>query len=201
MQKAAPLTPGYCFVGTVAKQGPDCSGKLRNGDVVCCLTVYDAEAELTNAPEKYVIPVPDGLDKQKVCALILDWTTAAGMVWHTGKVHKGQKVFVHGMSGAVGSATANLCQLEGAEVYGTASARNHEALKARGWHPFVYTDKNWMTAMKDLGGADVVFDPLGFESWDESYSVLSHNDACLIGYGKLFQYFLPSSHYTKHDIT
>ena len=183
MQRAAPLTPGYCLVGTIVKQGPDCTGKLRTGDVVACLSVYDAEAELANIPEKYIIPVPTGLDLQKACALILDWTTAYGMVMHTAKVHHGQTVFVHGMSGAVGYATSVLCQLQGAKVYGTASARNHEALKALGWTPFVYTDKEWMTTMRNLGGADAAFDPLGFESWDESYSILSHNDACLVGYG------------------
>src|ERR1700761_5153233 len=152
MQRPAPLTPGYCFVGNVVKQGPECSGKLRTGDIVACLSVYDAEADLANMPEKYLIPVPDDLDLQKACALILDWTTAYGMVTRCAKVKAGQRVFVHGMSGAVGYATSILCQLQGAQVYGTASSRNHEALQAHGWHPFVYTDKNWMAAMKKLGG-------------------------------------------------
>lgn len=183
LQKQAPLTPGYNLVGVVERQGPDCSGKLRTGDIVCSLTVYDAEATLANVPEKYVIPVPGGLDLGKVCALVLDWTTAYGMVFRSAKVQPGQKVFVHGMSGAVGSATATLCQLQGATVYGTASCKHHAALKSIGWHPFLYTDKNWMTAMKNIGGVDAIFDPLGFESWDESYSVLSHDNACLVGYG------------------
>lgn len=183
LQRQPPLTPGYCLVGTVERQGSDCTGNLRAGDTVVSLTMYDAEAELANVPEKYLIPVPKGLDLQKVCALILDWTTAYGMVMRSAKVQAGQRVFVHGMSGAVGFATATLCQLQGANVFGTASERHHEALKALGWSPFVYTDKKWMTAMKDWGGADAIFDPLGYESWDESYSVLSHNDACLVGYG------------------
>jgi NADPH:quinone reductase-like Zn-dependent oxidoreductase len=172
LQKAAPLTPGYCLVGTVTKIGPQCSAQVRPGDVVACLSVYDAEADLANMPEKYLIQVPQGLDLQKVCALILDWTTAYGMVMRTGKVHAGQNVFVHGMSGAVGYAIGALCKMQGATVYGTASARNHEALQALGWRPFVYSNKDWMKAIKDIGGADVVFDPLGFESWDESYSIL-----------------------------
>ena len=182
LQKAAPLTPGYCLVGTIVKSGPDCATKLVTGDIIACMTVYGAEAELINLPEKYLIPVPSGLDLRKSCALILDWMTAYGMVMHTAKVQTGQRVFVHGISGAVGYATAVLCQLQGAQVYGTASARNHEVIKDAGWNPFVYTDKNWMTAMKELGGAHVVFDPLGFESWDESYDILSR-DGCLVGYG------------------
>ncbi|KAK4545839.1 hypothetical protein LTR36_002403 [Oleoguttula mirabilis] len=182
MQKAAPLTPGYTLVGKVSKNGAHCC-KFNVGDVVACLSVYDAEAELTNMPEKYLIPVPSGLDLQKACALIVDWTTAYGMVMRSAEVHQGQRVFVHGMSGAVGYALATLCQLQGAKVYGTASERNHEAFRSLGWTPYVYTEKQWMAAVKKMGGADVIFDPLGFESWDESYSVLSGSHGRLIGYG------------------
>ena len=182
MQKAAPLTPGYCLVGTVEKNGSS-SNKFQPGDLVACLTIYDAQGELANVPQKYLIAVPKGVDLQKACALIVDWTTAAGMVWHTAKIHAGHKVFVHGMSGAVGFALGQLCSLQGAQVYGTASPRNHEAIRSLGWTPYDYRSKDWIQAMQNMCGADVVFDPLGFESWDESYSVLSSHHGLLIGYG------------------
>ncbi|KAK1450347.1 hypothetical protein CMEL01_07683 [Colletotrichum melonis] len=182
MQKKAPLTPGYCLVGTVKTTGPGCTSKLSPGDLVACLTIYDAEAELVNLPEKYLIRVPPGTDLQQATALILDWNTAYAMVFDVAKVSKGQRVFIHGVSGAVGYALMKLCQLQGAEVYGTASERNHAAAREQGAHPFVYTDKKWMQAVKELGGADAVFDPLGFESWDESFSVLSPT-GILVGYG------------------
>jgi NADPH:quinone reductase-like Zn-dependent oxidoreductase len=72
--------------------------------------------------------------------------------------------------------------MQGAEIYGTASAANHAAVREAGATPFVYSDKNWMTAMKDLGGADVVYDALGFESWDESWAILAKGGH-LVGYG------------------
>ncbi|WYZ42479.1 hypothetical protein EsH8_VI_000178 [Colletotrichum jinshuiense] len=181
MQKKAPLTPGYSLVGTVKANGTGAS-KFTPGDMVACLTVYDAEAELVNLPEKYLIKVPAGLDLQQATSLILDWNTAYAMVYESAKVATGQRVFVHGISGAVGYALMKLCQLQGAEVYGTASERNHEAIRAEGGKPFVYTDKSWIQAMKDLGGADAVFDALGFESWDESFSILS-DAGTLVGYG------------------
>ncbi|KAF6840997.1 zinc-binding dehydrogenase [Colletotrichum musicola] len=181
MQKKAPLTPGYCLVGTVRANGPGTSSFFV-GDTVACLTVYDAEADLVNLPEKYLVRVPNGLDPRQATALVLDWNTAYAMVAEVAKVEKGQKVFVHGVSGAVGFALMKLCQLRGAEVYGTASERNHDAVRAEGGHPFVYTDKAWIQAVQDMGGADAVFDPLGFESWDESFSVLSRA-GILVGYG------------------
>ncbi|KAI0403280.1 zinc-binding dehydrogenase [Xylaria palmicola] len=167
MQRKAPLTPGYCLAGRARTDG----ARVRAGDLVACLTVYDAQAELVNLPEKYLIPVPDGVAPDTAAALALDWATALGMV-ERAAVARGQRVFVHGASGAVGYATATLCRLRGADVYGTASARNHAALRARGVTPFAYADKAWIGAMQGLGGAHAVFDALGAESWEESYSIL-----------------------------
>ncbi|KIW52572.1 hypothetical protein PV05_08202 [Exophiala xenobiotica] len=180
MQKKAPLTPGYCCVGTVHANGPG-ANKFKVGDQVACLTVYDSEATYTNQPEKYLVPVPAGLDPKSATALVLDWNTAYGMT--KGKLSAGDKVFVHGMSGAVGYALMSLAKAAGAEVYGTASARNHQAIRDLGATPFEYRNKDWIQAMKDMGGVQAVYDPLGFESWDESYSILSMKGGVLYGYG------------------
>ncbi|KAI4139327.1 MAG: hypothetical protein LQ341_004262 [Variospora aurantia] len=181
MQKKAPLTPGYCFVGTVAAIGPQCS-KFNPGDTVVCVSVYDAQSTLVNMPEKYLVSVPEGLDTQKACALVLDWNTAYGMVFHSANVSAGHKVFIHGCSGAVGYALLALCKLRGADVYGTCSERNFDAIRRLGATPFSYRDKAWIGEMQKLRGADAVFDALGYESWDESYSILSPN-GILLGYG------------------
>ncbi|KAK2056537.1 hypothetical protein LY76DRAFT_659388 [Colletotrichum caudatum] len=150
VQKKAPLTPGYCLVGTVKTN----------------------EAELVNLPEKYLIKVPACIDLQQATPLALDWSTAYGMVFESANVTGGQRVFVHGISGAVGFAL----------VYGTASERNHEAVRAQGATPFVYSDKNWIKIIKDLGSADAVLDPLVFKSWDESLSILTASGV-IVAYG------------------
>jgi NADPH:quinone reductase-like Zn-dependent oxidoreductase len=183
-QKPAPFTPGYCLVGNVVANGSR-STKYQIGDTVCCLSIYDAEAELANLPEVHVHPVPEGIDLQAATALVVDWTTAYGMAMHTASIEPGNRVFIHGISSAVGWATATLCSLQGAEVYGTASPKNHAAVTAGlpGTKAFDYANKDWIEAMTSLGGAHVVFDPLGFESWDESYSILAPKYSMLIGFG------------------
>ncbi|KAM5343516.1 hypothetical protein ACJ41O_012053 [Fusarium nematophilum] len=184
MQKAAPLTPGYCFVGRVSANG-DNSSKFRPGDLVGALTVYDSEAQKINIAEKYLISVPESVDMREALGLVLDWNTAYGLVYRaTNLVGKGQRVFIHCISGAVGYALMTLCLLEGAQVYGTASERNHPALRELGVTPFTYTNKNWMDEMKKLGGAHVVYDPIGFESWDESWEILIRDEPSrLVGFG------------------
>lgn len=183
LQKAAPLTPGYCFVGRVSANGPE-SNKYKPGDLVCSLTKYDSQATYINVPEKYIIPVPTGVKLQAACALVLDWTTAYGMVYRSAKVQAGAKVFIHGLSGAVGQALFRLCKLEGAVIYGTASPSKHAQLLSQGiTEVFDYKSKDWMKSMLALGGANVVFDPLGFESYDESFSILNRYRGVLVGYG------------------
>ncbi|KAF1964119.1 GroES-like protein [Bimuria novae-zelandiae CBS 107.79] len=181
-QKRAPLTPGYNLVGRVHVNGPG-SHKFQVGDMVACLTKYDADAELCNCAEEYLVPVPKGVDLKQAVSLVLDWVTAYGMVYRTAQVTKGQKVFIHGLSGSVGYALLTLCKLEGAEIYGTASPSKHDHLRKDGVTPFSYRDKNWIEAMKDVGGAEAVFDPLGYESWDESWQIINPKGGRLVGYG------------------
>jgi NADPH:quinone reductase-like Zn-dependent oxidoreductase len=114
---AAGLTPGYSFVGRVHKNGSNCS-RFKKGDLVACLTMYDAEAELCNFLEKYLIPVPEGVDLKQAVAMVTDWTTAYGMAYRTANITKGTRVFIHGLSGSVGYGLLTLCKMQGAEVYG-----------------------------------------------------------------------------------
>lgn len=183
-QPSPPFTPGYAMVGRVLSSGPSARRGFTPGDVVAALTVYGADAERINVEERHLVRVPAGVDPRVAAALPLDWCTALGLVEHRAKVQQGHKVFVHGLSGAVGQAATTLCLQKGATVYVTASARNHETLRGQGAHPFVYTDKAWITAMRELGGVDVVLDPLGYESFDESYSILATSrPSVLVGYG------------------
>jgi synaptic vesicle membrane protein VAT-1 len=180
LQKKPPLTPGYSVIGKVRLNGQDCS-KFKIGDRVACLSKYEGQAELINLPEKYLIPVPEGVDGKAAVSLILDWVTAYQMLHRAAHVTAGQKIFVHALSGAVGGALLRLGQLQGAQVFGTASSTKHDELRQLGAVPFDYSNKNWIAAMQEPG-VDAVFDPLGFESFDESYSILKKGGV-LVGYG------------------
>jgi hypothetical protein len=60
-QKRPPLTPGYSIIGKVRANGNDCS-KFKTSDCVACLWKYEGQAELINLPEKYLVPILDGVD-------------------------------------------------------------------------------------------------------------------------------------------
>jgi synaptic vesicle membrane protein VAT-1 len=180
-QKKPPLTPGYSVIGKVRLNGKGCS-RFRIGDRVACLSKYEGQAELINLPEKYLIPVPEGADAKAAVALILDWVTAYEMLHHAAHVKAGDRIFAHALSGAVGGALLRLGQLEGAQVFGTASSKKHDELRQLGAITFDYSNQKWIAAIQELGGVDAVFDPLGFESFGQSYSIL-RKGGVLVGYG------------------
>jgi NADPH:quinone reductase-like Zn-dependent oxidoreductase len=180
-QKRPPLTPGYSVIGKVRVNGKDCS-KFKIGDRVASLSKYEGQTEQINLPEKYLVRVPDGVDGRAAVVLILDWVKAYQMLRRAAHVTDGQKIFVQALSGAVGGALLRLGQLRGAQVFGTASLKRHGELRQLGAVPFDYATKKWIAAMRELGGVNAVFDPLGFESFDESYSILKEG-GILVGYG------------------
>jgi len=181
LQKKPPLTPGYSVVGTVVTKGKGCS-RFGVGDRVACLSKYEGQSERINLPEKYLVRVPEGVDGGEAVSIVLDWVTAYEMLVRAAKVKAGHNIFVHGLSGGVGGALLRLGKLMGAEVYGTASAKKHEELRALGAVPLDYASKDWIGTMQGLGGVDAVFDALGFESFDESYSILKKG-GILVAYG------------------
>jgi synaptic vesicle membrane protein VAT-1 len=165
----------------VRLNGPGCA-KFAIGDCVACLSKYEGQSELINLPEQFLVRVPDAVDKKAAVVLILDWVTAYQMLHRAAAVTAGQKIFVHALSGAVGGALLRLAKLNGTQVFGTASLKRHDELRRLGAIPFDYSNKKWITSTQDLGGVDAVFDPLGFESFDESYSILKRGGV-LVGYG------------------
>ncbi len=184
-QKKAPLTPGYSVLGTVHRNGQGCN-RFKAGDRVACLTKYEGQAERVNLPEKFLVRVPEGVDPKAAVALVLDWVTAYELLHRAAHVRAGQKIFVHGLSGAVGQALLRLGMIEGLQVYGTASAGKLAALREQGAVAFDYRNKEWIRTMQGLGGVDAVFDALGYQSFDESYSILGKG-GILVGYGMNLQ--------------
>jgi NADPH:quinone reductase-like Zn-dependent oxidoreductase len=180
-QKKAPLTPGYSVVGRVKVNGTGCK-RFDVGDRVACLTKYDGQAELTNQPERYLVPVPAEVDPKQAVALVLDWVTAHEMLHHAAHVKAGQRIFVHSLSGGVGTAFLALAKIQNAEVFGTASPGKHQSLRDLGAVPFDYGNTQWIAAILAMGGVDAAFDHLGYESFDQSYSILKRG-GILVGYG------------------
>jgi NADPH:quinone reductase-like Zn-dependent oxidoreductase len=73
----------------------------------------------------------------------------------------GETVVINGAAGGVGTAAVQLAGERGLRVIGTASEGNHEYLRSLGAEPTTYGD-GLAERVRDLGGADLGFDAVGF---------------------------------------
>jgi NADPH:quinone reductase len=155
-----PFTPGYELVGVVEELGPGCS-RLREGDRIGALTVWGADADSVCVPEATAVEVPDDLDPAEVVSLLFPYMTAYQVIHRTARAKPGEAVLVHGAAGRVGIAELELGALAGLRLFGTASARDREAVERLGATFIDYRHDDFLARVREHGGVDVVLDSLG----------------------------------------
>ncbi len=129
---ALPYTPGVDAAGVVAQAGP--GTVLEPGArvyVTDSLSGTYAEYALCRADD--VHPLPDRLSYPQGAALGVPYGTAFRALFQRGRARPGERVLVHGASGAVGTATVQFALAAGLEVSGTAgSEAGRELIAAQG---------------------------------------------------------------------
>lgn len=179
-----PYPPGYDLVGSVAKVGAGVSG-FEHGQRVADLTVWGAYTEYIVRPAEGLVPVPDGLPADEAVSLVLAYVTAYQMLHRVADVQAGQTALIHGASGAVGTALSQLGHSAGLVMFGTASARKHDHVKANGVTPIDYRKEDFVAvtqAATDGRGVDVAFDAIGVDNFARSYRALAPG-GLLVEYG------------------
>lgn len=161
-----PFTLGEDVVGIVDKVGEGVT-TLEPGQMVAGATfklgVGGGYTECLCLPESELVPVPQGVDPVEAVCVVVNYLTAHMAMHRTAGVRPGEQVLVHGAAGGVGSALLDLGRLADLEMYGTASAYNHELLAAFGATPIDYRTQDFVGRVRALtgDGVDVVFDPIG----------------------------------------
>ena len=88
----------------------------------------------------------------------------------TANLQPRQKVLIHAGSGGIGTFAIQLAKHIGAEVWTTTSGKNLEFVKSLGAdHAINYQDEDFEKRVSNL---DVVFDTLGGDSLDKSFTVI-----------------------------
>jgi NADPH:quinone reductase-like Zn-dependent oxidoreductase len=179
-----PLVPGYDLVGIVDKLGPGVTD-VDLGQRVAALTVWGAYTEYAVRPVTELVRVPQGLDDEAAVALILSYTTAYQMLHRVAQVSAGQTILIHGASGAVGTALAQLGSVAGLTMLGTASTGKQDYLASLGVQAIDYKTEDFVSRTRLLTqekGVDIVFDAIGLDNFKRSYETLKP-DGELIIYG------------------
>ena len=171
-----PSVVGYEVAGQVESVGEGVEG-YAVGDRVVAGTRFGGYAELVSVPVKgQVLKLPGSLSFEQGAAIPVNYSTAyAGFVL-MGGLRKGDRALIHAAAGGVGIAATQVAKDVGAEIFGTASAAKHGAIRAQGVdHPIDYRSTDFAEEVMRITkgeGVDVVMDAVGPSSFKRSYSVL-----------------------------
>ena len=148
------------------------------GDGVDDLRVGDAVLVPAGCVEQVVVdakratPLPSTVDLQQAAAFRSNYATAL-YAMQRGRLQAGETLLVHSAAGGVGLATVDVGKLMGATVIATAGTDDKlEVVRELGAdHTINYRAGGFREEVKALSngrGADVIFDPVGGDVFDES---------------------------------
>lgn len=160
-----PRVVGYAAAGVVRAVGSDVTN-IHIGDRVAAFHWSGSHAELWAVPERYVYPIPDGMDARLAATVPVAFATADDALFEFGRLHSGESVLIRGATGGVGLAAAQLAKAAGGFVIGTASSDERAAeLKALGVdHTLNYRTQDVVSAVLDITaaqGVDLLVDMAG----------------------------------------
>ena len=167
VKDTVPFIPGGEASGEVIEIGADVAG-VAVGDRVLCGGGF---AEETVQSADSVVVLPPDTDFKRAAAFRSNYMTAYYGLQRA-RLQAGETLLVHGAAGGVGLAAVDVAKLLGARVIAT--ARNAERLqicKQQGADHLVdYSDgfREEVKALTDGRGADVIYDPVGGDIFDES---------------------------------
>ena len=159
---ALPFTLGMELCGTITELGADVTG-FQVGQRVAAYCGFDALADFAAISADICVPIPDAMTDEHAAAFLIAYGTSHVALDYKAHLKQGERLLVLGASGGVGLTAVELGKLMGAEVIAVARGAEKLAVaKAAGADHLVNSDVDDIReVVKALGGADVVYDPIG----------------------------------------
>jgi NADPH:quinone reductase-like Zn-dependent oxidoreductase len=162
-----PATPSYEVAGEVVALGPAATD-FAVGDAVYGMAMFDrdgAASEYFVNPQAVFARKPSTIDDATSAAVPLPALSAWQALFDHGLLESGQRVLVHGATGAVGHFAVQLARRAGAHVIATASASNLEAAGDLGADEVVDRATRYESSLPPV---DLVFDAAGGDAAERS---------------------------------
>jgi NADPH2:quinone reductase len=179
-----PFSPGGEAAGVISAVGVKVS-HLKVGDRVMALTGWGSFAEQVAVPGYNVMPIPAAMDFTTAAAFGMTYGTSMHALTQRAKLQPGETLLVLGASGGVGLAAVQIGKAMGAKVIAAASSPEKLAVaKAAGADELInYRDSNLKDEVKRLTGgqgADVIYDPVGGDLFDQAIRSIAWNGRLLV---------------------
>jgi len=179
-----PFTPGVEAAGDVIEVDGAARG-VAVGDRVIVKMRHGAYADEAVVTPAQLIPLPLNFDYAEGATFLAAHGTAYHGLIDRGRLQPGEVLLVHGAGGGVGLAAVEMGKMLGAVVIAAASSEEKLAVaQARGAdHLVLYGREPFRDAVKritDGRGADVVFDPVGGEVFENSMRCIAWGARLLV---------------------
>lgn len=181
-----PFTPGVELCGEVVALGEGAT-RFAEGDRVIGTPALPlgAFAELAVLDEDNAFAAPPALDDAESSALVIAYQTSWFALHRRTTLRPGETLLVHAAAGGVGSAAVQLGKAAGARVVGVVGGAAKVGY-CRELGADLVVDRHhedFVAAVKDFTGgrgADVVYDPVGGESYDRSTKCVAFEGRILV---------------------
>jgi NADPH2:quinone reductase len=182
LKPETPFIPGMEVAGEVIKAGLNVS-ELKIGDRVAALSQLNGYAEQTLVKENSVFKIPENMSFDDSCALLCAYGTSHYALKQRGKLQKGELLVVLGASGSTGLAAVQIGKIIGAKVIAvTSNAEKQKIAKENGADISIGYDnlKENLKSISNGKGVDVIFDPVGGETFDIVARTMARNGRLLV---------------------
>ena len=157
-----PFTLGMEICGTVTEVGAGVTG-LRIGDRIASYSGFGGLAEYGAIAADICVPIPAAMSDRDAAAFLVAYGTSHVALDYKAHLKPGERLLVLGASGGVGLTAVELGKLMGAEVIACARGdKKLQVAKAAGADHLINSETDDIREIvRTLGGADVVYDPVG----------------------------------------
>ena len=183
-QPPKPFSPGSEVGGRIIEVGSSLSG-FEIGDRVMATPGIGGLAERVKVKQEALRKIPDNMNYRTAASFVMVYTTSYYALKQRAKLSRGETLLVLGASGGVGLAAVELGKLMGARVI--AAASSDEKLNfIKQFSPdelLNYSDgeiKEKVNHLTSGRGADVIYDPVGGDLFDQACRCINWNGRLLV---------------------
>jgi len=179
-----PFSPGSEVSGEILEIGEGVTG-YKPGDRVIGMTGYGGFAEEVVADTQRIMPLPETMDYPTGAGFAMTYGTSYYALKQRGWLMPGETLLVFGASGGVGLAAVEIGKAMGARVIAGAStdeklqvAKEHGADELLNYSKEKIRDR--VKELTDGKGADVIYDPVGGDAFDEAMRCINWDGRLLV---------------------
>lgn len=176
-----PFTMGMEVCGTVRACGPGVAQGLV-GSRVAVVTGSGGLADSMTAVVARCRPVPDAMPSEVAAGFQIAYGTSHLALTRRARLRAGETLVVLGAAGGVGLTAVEIGKALGARVIAVARGADHlAAARAAGADEAVDSDAGDLkAALRGLGGADVVYDPVGGDAFTAALGAVNREGRIVV---------------------